>query len=135
MTLIITNDFESANDATKNILDSFKKKNMKTLLTVGQIIYYVDWKKYPTIHEARVTVSTDKLVTVSLDLPICKSYSGGCFYDSYTLNRKFFLTEESARNAIINDMTQLILASIAAHESLVKRANNTLTKPVKKLKI
>jgi hypothetical protein len=98
---------------------------------VNQIFYFVLWRKFPTIHEGRITyVSKDKLeVRIDVDVDMCKSYGGGAFQAE---TRKFYETEEAARQSIKQYVTQEIKSAQDYHDKLLKRYNACLTKPVKK---
>jgi len=104
---------------------------METLKT-GQILYYVNWTKYPTIHEAKITSVTpnQKAVKVELNLNVCKAYSGGAF-QQFELGHKYFLTEKAARDQVQDymyeileqaqkDMTKLTSKYIASQTQTIK---------------
>ena len=108
---------------------------MSKQLTKGQTLYYIHWSKYPTIHECQVaSVSANqKEVRISIDLDICKAFSGGSFHTSHILGHKFHFTEASARNKINQEMDDLIKLAESTYLDTVNRANKCRIRPIKKL--
>jgi hypothetical protein len=104
-------------------------------LTTGQILYYVDWKKHPTIHECKIAKVSEnqKEVYISINLDTCKAFSGGSFKDSYNLGRKYFISEKAARDKILEHYQALITESREAHERLVKRFETNIKQTIKPL--
>lgn len=104
-------------------------------IELNQIFYFVLWDKFPTIHEAKIThLSPNKSeVRIEVDVPnMCKAFSGGAFQSE---KRKYHETEEGARQAIQQYVTQQIKIAQDYHDKLLKRYNASLTKPIKKLNV
>jgi len=105
-------------------------------LSVGQILYYVDWKKYPTIHECKIIDLTpnQKGVKIQINLDICKAFGGGAFQQSHTLGRKFFTCEQKARNAVQDHMYKIMEESLKSHQTVLKKYIASQTQTIKPLK-
>lgn len=102
-------------------------------IELNQIFYFVLWDKFPTIHEAKITHLSQNKSEVRFEVGVsnmCKAYSGGAFQAE---KRKFYETEQGARQAIEKYVAEQIKIAQDYHDKLLRRYNASLTKPIKKL--